>query len=264
MTPEIEALEEKIRATGCPHVEWAGGLGGIVRSRNARTAWRQANPEAAARYDMLAAELDAAHAAMAATEAAEKHAAALERMLKACGLRPRDIDAARVGEDRPALAAARKWFAGNATWLAMLGRTGAGKTVAAAWCVLQVLQRGGTAQYRGMADVSRLSSFDEGRADLERLKRLELLVLDDVGTEHLTAHAGGLVFDLLDARHAARRRTVVCSNLDGKALVARLGERLADRIQSDGVVVHLAGASMRRTTLKTKDDALASSRGVTP
>ena len=94
--------------------------------------------------------------------------------------------------------------------------------------------------------MARLSSFDEGRADLERMKRLDLLALDDVGTENFTAHAGGLLFDLLDARHANRKRTIVCSNLDSKALVARLGERLADRIQSDGQVVKLTGASMRR------------------
>lgn len=247
---ELEArlrdLQHQLHATGCPLVDFSRSLASLTRSRRERQAWREANPDAAARYDILAAELDAVHAELAAREAADKHQRALERLLEARGLRERDVTAAKTPDDRPSMVAAQSWLAGESTWLVLLGGVGTGKTVAAAWCLLQVLSRGGTAQYRVMSEVSRLSSFDEGRADLERMKRLDLLALDDVGTENFTAHAGGLLFDLLDARHANRKRTIVCSNLDSKALVARLGERLADRIQSDGQVVKLTGASMRR------------------
>jgi DNA replication protein DnaC len=142
--------------------------------------------------------------------------------------------------------AAMAWWPTDKTWLVMAGATGTGKSVASAWLILKTLETGGSAVFKRAADLASMSTFDAGRDELERLKRVTLLVVDDFGTENLTSHAGGLLYALFDARHSARKRTVLTSNITGTSLSARFGPRIADRIAQDGMARELRGHSLRR------------------
>lgn len=235
-------LEAAIDALGRPATDFSGGFRTVMASGRLQAAWDAQRPAEAAQRRALVASLDALMAQEDADRRQLERQAAIARAVESGGFGERDVEAAR---QHGALPQVRVWWAGRATWCAVLGSKGIGKTTSAAWCALQALDAGQSVRYRRMGEIARLSSFDEGRVELDNLKRVGFLVVDDVGTEKWTEYAMGLVFDLFDTRHSNRRRTFVASNLDVGSLAARLGDRLADRVQADGVIVELRGASLR-------------------
>jgi DNA replication protein DnaC len=66
---------------------------------------------------------------------------------------------------------------------------------------------------------------------LDALMAIEVLILDDLGAEHLTAWAQEQLFVLLNARYLAERATVLTSNDRPEALPARLQSRIAEQAQ---------------------------------
>ena len=60
---------------------------------------------------------------------------------------------------------------------------------------------------------------------------IEVLILDDLGAEHLMAWAAEQLFVLLNARYLADRATVLTSNDRPEALPARLQSRIVEQAQ---------------------------------
>lgn len=244
-----EAIEADMEFLGRPRLE-AWSLASIRQTLAAAKEWDEANPECAARYASLVAELEAAQkdteAAMRQREAAERIERKLAAKLSGAGLGGRQAEAACNPKDTEALRVAQSWHASGRNWLLLCGGVGSGKSVAAGWCVVQEVKAGRRAEQRKSQELARLSGFDEGAAELERLKHLDLLVLDDVGTEKVSDWARALLFEVLDARHEDRLRTIITSNLKPNDLSAHLGERLADRIREDATVMQVGGSTLRR------------------
>jgi hypothetical protein len=148
-------------------------------------------------------------------------------------------------DERPAFRVAREWWGqrrpmlppdgyGNPAragpmpypWLLLLGDTGTGKTVAAAWCLQQHFRgydwnghAGGsrTASPGLCVLASELLTLDlystAGRDRLDDMRRCGLLVLDDLGAVAFNDVALGLLYDVLDTRYRQQRRTVMTANL---------------------------------------------------
>lgn len=252
---DIETTRHDVRRLlaelGRPECEWHP-IGRLRASMAAQRKWDSEHPERSQRRLELLRQLDELDAEQQRREDAARIEAHLERLVGSAGLGRRDVEAAKAPAGGEALSAAKTWWAqGDArkTWLVLLGATGTGKTVAAAVVAIEAIREGWLVEYARAAEVARLSSFDAGAARLDALRRAGLLVLDDVGIESLTPHAQETLALLCDERHAARRATVVCSNLDRKALAERLGARLADRIRGDGMVVTLKETRSRRTPM---------------
>src|SRR6185503_21067088 len=89
-------------------------------------------------------------------------------------------------------------------------------------------------RWRQCSDVAKMSNYGPDAAELATLKRVRLLVLDEVGAEHLTDSARALLSELLNARYEGSLRTVLTANLDEKTLETRLGKRIFDRIRHGG------------------------------
>lgn len=263
MTPQ--QLEERISAIGRPGITFRS-MATVAGSLAAAKAWDTANPEAAGEYHRLVAELERV------TKDAERQAAERARLDKAertmaaklqkGGIGGRSADAAMAPEDTEALKAVRLWLPDNAlTWLVLCGDKGVGKSVAATWALIQVLKRGETAARIDATRLATLSQFDAGAEELAWLKRVDMLLVDDFGTELLTDYAKSRVHELFDDRHESYRRTILTSNLRYKTqtyentektvttvgLQERLGERITDRLAQAGKLVELRAAqSMRR------------------
>lgn len=251
-TPRIEALEARLKAIGRPSLPLAS-LRELTMGRAAQRAWDAAHPDGAAEHFALTADLDAAVREAEALEQQLRVAEKALRRLEASGVGPRSLDAASAPDETPAIAAVRRWLGDSSrTWLVLCGSKGTGKSVAATWAVREVCRQGSSAAFRSMASLAKLSSFDAGADEMAYLKRVHLLVLDDVGTEVLTDHAKAQLHDLLDARHEHYGRTIVTSNLLWDAPLApgslqeRLGERLVDRVRQSGGVVQFKGPSLRK------------------
>ncbi len=150
-----------------------------------------------------------------------------------------------------ALGVVREWLQGRGWALVLAGNAGVGKSAAAAWALSEV---GGV--FLPAADLGRLDSA-QGRSGrrvgdlVEQALVARLVVLDDAGTEYSgdSGYAVARVAELLIARADAGRRTLVTTNLDRAAFLARYGggagdERLRDRLRGQEYVT-CGGASLR-------------------
>lgn len=218
-------------------------------------AWDAQHPLRAAQYRALCVELDAetrrVEAEARERDAAERALRTSAAKLERSGVGPRSLEAATAAHDTEALGVVKRWREDNSlTWLALCGAKGTGKSVAATWLVREVIRAGDTAAFRRTSELAKLSQFEAGAAECERLKRVHLLVLDDFGAELLTDYAKAQLFEVLDYRHENYGRTILTSNLAWQGaggMAERLGERLVDRLRQAGRVVQLAPEkSMRR------------------
>lgn len=256
-----QELEARIEALGRPGIQFASMSTVGASLRNAK-AWDAANPEKAAEYRALVAELEAL------TKRQEREQAERDRLEKALrhmavklersGIGERSLDAAQNAHETEALGVVRRWMPDNAlTWLVLCGDKGVGKSVAATWALVGVMRGGGTAARIDATRLATLSQFDAGAEELAWLKRVDMLLVDDIGTELLTDFARARMHELFEERHETYRRTILTSNLPWHTatrngvtlpgLEQRLGERLVDRIAQAGRTVQLsAGKSMRR------------------
>lgn len=114
-------------------------------------------------------------------------------------------------------------------WLCLLGPPGLGKTHLACAATCRLAERNQAVRYISaphlLAHLGSLS-FPEMSQERERLKKVETLILDDVGAGSLSAWNWGLFEELLDGRYLPLRRTLITSNLGLEAFPPRTRSRL--------------------------------------
>lgn len=124
-------------------------------------------------------------------------------------------------------------------WLYFYGPCGAGKSHLAAGIAIKAAQDGMPVTY---VSAPRLFSylkkgFADGSADsrLEILQNVDLLVLDDVGTEigANSAYTNNTYFDLLNQRQIYGKSTVITTNLH----ISELEDRIASRVKRAGRII---------------------------
>jgi chromosomal replication initiation ATPase DnaA len=138
--------------------------------------------------------------------------------------------------------------AGSASWLVILGNTGVGKTWQAAAAYRAVTHdRGldGTAITATDLFLRSLPSAPD-RLNLRAYERAPVLLLDDL-TGDLSDWDRKILFQLLDARSAGNRLTILTSNLRREEVKERLGDRIASRLSHRLRLVGIEGPD-RRTT----------------
>jgi len=132
--------------------------------------------------------------------------------------------------------------------LLLVGNNGTGKSGLAAGLAQDWVDRERSVLYRRSVQVTaelraapyrRTDPSDTHPTEAELLaayQECDLLVLDDLGAEHLSGPEGERVrerlFAILDARLVECKATIVTTNLPAFAMADRLGERLADRLFS--------------------------------
>ena len=149
--------------------------------------------------------------------------------------------------------AAKDMARGNLTrgnFLVLAGPRGVGKThlaVAIAW---EWFGDGFSVLFTRVDDLldDLRRGYDDGsyHQRLERLRRYELLVLDDLGTEHAKDWAGEKIDRIVDWRYIARMPLVVTTNAKSEDLAPRVASRLADH--SCSLVVQIDAEDYRTMT----------------
>lgn len=139
--------------------------------------------------------------------------------------------------------------------LVLCGGVGTGKTVAAAWWLSHVRGKALTIHeaVRIYTKWKRASyRAEEAEAALERLARIDCLLLDELGQESDSDAEGAreVLHWIVDRRQSCRRRTLVLTNLSTSDLGDRFvrgvyDARTADRLRSVGLVEQVPGISMR-------------------
>jgi DNA replication protein DnaC len=164
--------------------------------------------------------------------------------LRGGGFPERALKCALAPNDTPALGHARAFVATDRTLLALGGGTGTGKTTAAVWVALRA--GGASPGFLRAADL-------EGRGRYDRelrgwLRERTCLVVDDLGAEVLDASGvfKSLLDEVIDLYYGSFKRIVLTTNLSGREVVQRYGQRVASRISEAGRWGDCGGEDLRR------------------
>ncbi|MEU3603753.1 ATP-binding protein [Streptomyces sp. NPDC006798] len=146
--------------------------------------------------------------------------------------------------------------AGN---LLLTGTTGTGKTHQAYGALRRIAAAGSTHPYEirattaaDMYGLLRPKGSDRGtEAELARLTRVPLLLLDDLGSAKASEWVEEITYRLVNERYNACRPTIYTSNLPARAdrgpdLATALGDRIVSRLSEDTTVVAITGTDRRR------------------
>jgi len=136
------------------------------------------------------------------------------------------------------------------------GAPGLGKTFLSAAIARVVAEKGYGVAYDTVTGL--LSSFEKEKFSLDpderadaasRVRQLlscDLLILDDLGTEMLTAFTQSALYSLLDGRLRSGKKTIVSTNLDNDGIAERYGAALASRLEGEYIRVEFQGQDIRK------------------
>lgn len=155
----------------------------------------------------------------------------------------------------------------DAGFLVLTGPVGSGKTHQA-YGALRRIAESGPAKFEmisitapDMYGLLRPGGSERGSEnELKRLARIQLFLLDDLGTEKLSEFTEEATYRIVNARYNAALPTIITTNLpvrdaDGRGtpdVVGRLGDRLASRLAQVSSVVVMDGPDLRRQNRITR------------
>lgn len=145
--------------------------------------------------------------------------------------------------------------------LFMYGSAGTGKTYLSSCIANKALGRGFSVYYQsafGLLDMFEKLKF--GRYDEDEATQAEyaakyaydvdLLIIDDVGTEFVTAYSSATLFDIINSRLIEGKSTVISSNLSPSKIDETYGARMASRITGSFSPIGFIGVDLRRINRK--------------
>lgn len=163
------------------------------------------------------------------------------------GASPRDIMALT-------LATCRRYaqsFSTKSPSLLFNGNPGLGKTFLST-CIARSVVDGGhsviymtAGQFFAMMDRARFQADPEAQAQAERCKRCDLLILDDLGSELVTAPVQTALYAIINDRLLGNVPTIVSSNLQSGELSNRYGPATASRLLGSFRQVTFVGQDIR-------------------
>ena len=147
-------------------------------------------------------------------------------------------------------------FAPGAGSLLFTGAPGLGKTFLSAAIARVVADKGYSVAYdtvSAMLTVFEREKFPRGSEEeqaenasrLRQLMGCDLLILDDLGTEMLTAFSQSALYSLLDGRIRSGKSTIISTNLDRAAITERYGPQLSSRLSGEYQWLTFLGRDIR-------------------
>lgn len=139
--------------------------------------------------------------------------------------------------------------------LLLQGGTGLGKTFLSG-CIARVVSAKGCSVVYETAQEA-FAAFEEQKfsrdaetyaAATEKVKRIlncELLILDDLGTELTTSFTQSALYNILNSRLTAHRKTVISTNLTDEELAARYLPQIISRINGEYITLPFMGEDIR-------------------
>lgn len=144
--------------------------------------------------------------------------------------------------------------------LLLTGSAGTGKTYISSCIANRALERGKTVYYQTAYKFFELFEKDKfSRADdddssetIKYIYDVDLLIIDDLGTEFVTQFTSAAFFDVINSRIISGKSTIISTNLDFEGLSKTYSQRIASRFIGDYTLLQTIGSDLR-AILKAKN-----------
>ena len=142
--------------------------------------------------------------------------------------------------------------------LILYGNTGVGKTFFAE-CIADALIKKGRFAWltsvSGIVNAMAQNYGDNNQYILNYVRNVDLLILDDLGTERDTSYMNEKLFEIIDTRYASKRPILVTTNISPEALMANTSinvRRIGERLLENCVGIEVKGKTRRIEKSKEK------------
>ena len=137
--------------------------------------------------------------------------------------------------------------------LYLFGKSGTGKTSTACALLMRAIRQGMTALYATMGELCG-SSFDDRENMLAKMRRVDVLCIDDLGKAETSEWANALAFRAIDERYGTGKTIIVTGNYSPNELADVLA-RKSDEATARAIVSRICGMT-RRVEMAGRDRRL--------
>ncbi len=135
----------------------------------------------------------------------------------------------------------------------LMGNAGTGKTFVSSCIANRALERGKTVYYQTafrLFELFESEKFGKGDDDARDIVKyvydVDLLIIDDLGTEFVTQFTAAALFDIINSRIIAGKSTVISTNLSFETLSANYSERITSRFVGEYKILQTLGDDIRK------------------
>ncbi|MDO4288289.1 MAG: ATP-binding protein [Eubacterium sp.] len=131
------------------------------------------------------------------------------------------------------------------------GPPGVGKTFMSNCVANALIEKKYSVVYTSAAHLIRLvqSSMFERDGDLDHIHQTltacDLLIIDDLGAEYVTAFSGKQLFEIINTRLLGQKKMIISSNLTATQIMEQYDERLSSRIRGNFTALPFIGQDIR-------------------
>lgn len=134
------------------------------------------------------------------------------------------------------------------------GSPGLGKTFLSTCIAKELIKKGYSVIYETAYQTfsmleelkfKRTDDYDKLKFKVDKLYTCDLLILDDLGSEFSTQYTNAALFDILNSRLIAGKKTVINTNLSVAEFEYKYSERVASRIIGHFLMLHFIGSDIR-------------------
>ena len=142
-------------------------------------------------------------------------------------------------------------FPADGQSLVFSGATGLGKTFLSACVARVVAERGFSVSYAPVAELLAAFEADKFRPqpDVSRTADYfssDLLILDDLGTEMITAYSTSALYTLINTRLTRKKATIISTNCSNEELQKKYTPQILSRIAGEYQTLPFAGRDIRQ------------------
>ncbi|MBR3355156.1 MAG: ATP-binding protein [Oscillospiraceae bacterium] len=134
--------------------------------------------------------------------------------------------------------------------LLLMGRTGIGKTHLALSVANEILKKGYEVIYCSCSNI--LQIIDAERSEnkfsdtLNSIKRCDLLILDDLGSEYINSYFNAILYDIINSRLSEKKASIITTNIDDTSKIqVRYGDKVTSRIIGCYEILPCLGEDLR-------------------
>lgn len=153
--------------------------------------------------------------------------------------------------------------------IVMCGGVGTGKTHLAVSVAQEAMAQGKTAVYTTVSNLilKIRDTWGTGKTTemIDTFSSADILILDEVGVQSGTENEKNIIFDVLNARYADVKSTIILSNLTQSEVAKYLGLRIWDRLKENGgFSISLVGNSYRKVAKSSTNNEFVSRKMKAP